>query len=276
MVSLPAPTSWQKKLAKSTSDIRRPSKSSASRTSVTSPRGCDARRSAANCIAYAASSMMECRSASSVGDVGVLAGEHLLGDAVHVRPVRSGKSHEPAHDPGRQLGAHVVHELDLRPELAGLGHDVAAQFADLLLELADSARLEARDHRLAVVRVARRIHRDEHVARHREAFRRRVLEHDAALARREQVRLVRDVQHVGMGEHGVEARLAVHVLPHHGLGAPQLGEKLVRRPVGKRVGIRQARGGMHQAVSDPPAPFSRTSERSAGPGACDGRLLPFG
>ena len=183
-------------------------------------------------------------------DVRILPGEHLLGDAVHVRPVLLGKAHQPAHDAGRQLGAHVVHELDVRTGLARFGHDVAAQLADLLLELADRARLEARDHRLAVVRVARRVHRDQHVARHREAFRRRVLQHDAALGGREQVRLMRDRKHVGMRQYGVEAGLAVHVLPHHRLRAAQLGEQLVRRTVRERVRVSEPqRGGRHQAGS---------------------------
>ena len=63
-----------------------------------------------------------------------------------------------------------------------------------------------------------------------------VLEHDAALAGGEQVRLARHVHDVGVLEHRPVAGLAAHVLPVHRLGAAQLLEERVGRPVDIRVG----------------------------------------
>ena len=51
-----------------------------------------------------------------------------------------------------------------------------------------------------------------------------VLEHDPALAGREQHGLAGHVHEVGVLEHGPEAGLAGHVLPVDGVGAAQLGE----------------------------------------------------
>ena len=63
-----------------------------------------------------------------------------------------------------------------------------------------------------------------------------VLEHDPALAGREQPGLAGDVDDVGVLEHGPVAGLAGDVLPVHRVGAPQLGEGGVWRP--GDVGVR--------------------------------------
>ena len=129
-----------------------------------------------------------------------------------------------------------MHELDVAL-LGRLGHDLATDRADLVFHLRDHPRLEARRDRPAVVDVARRVHRQQHVAHHLELRGREVLEHHAALARREQLRLARDVHDVGVLQHRPVAGLAGHLLEVDGLGAPQLREHLVRRRGDVRVGV---------------------------------------
>ena len=71
---------------------------------------------------------------------------------------------------------------------------------------------------------------------------REVLEHDAALARREQLRLAGDVHDVGVLEHRPVAGLVRHLLQVDGLRAPQLGEHLVRRRADVGVGVVEVDG----------------------------------
>ena len=116
-------------------------------------------------------------------------------------------------------------------------HDAAADRADLSVHRADDLGLEARDERPPVVDVARRIHRQQHVAHADEPGLVEVLHHHAALARGEQHRLARDGGEVGVLQHRPEPGLVGHVLPVDGLRAAELGEELVRRGLDERVGI---------------------------------------
>ncbi len=146
------------------------------------------------------------------------------------------QTHQLADHARRQRRRDVVHELDVALR-RGLGHDLATDLADLIFHVRDDARLEARRDRAAVVDVAGRIHRQQHVAHHLELLRREVLEHHAALARGEQVRLPRDVHDVGVLEHHPVAGLVGHLLEVHGLRAPQLREHFVRRRGDVGVGV---------------------------------------
>ena len=104
-----------------------------------------------------------------------------------------------------------------------------------------------------------RIHGEQH---HPHAFERlgcEVLEHDAGLVGREEVRLLGDADDIGMLEHRPVPGLVGHVLPVHGLRAPQLGEDLVRRPVGVGVRVVDVDGRRHGYASNGPRPiWSRT------------------
>jgi len=141
-----------------------------------------------------------------------------------------------------------VDELDLAV-LGGRGEEPAADVADRRLEPGDDARLEPLRQRLAVVGVPRRVHRQQHPAHHLERLGVEVLDDDAALARREQVRFTRDVDDVGVLEHRPEAGLAVHLLPVDGVVAPQRGQDVVRNAGDERVGAGQVDGRLHGVVS---------------------------
>ena len=175
-------------------------------------------------------------------EIGILARRLPLGEIVQVRPVGLGKAHQAAHHPGRQARGDVVHELDVTA-FRRLGHEVATDGADLRLELADDARLEAVGDGLAVCLMAGRIHRQQHAAHHLEAVGVESLEHHAALGRREQVGFPGDVHHVVVAEHGPEARLAVaHLLPGDTFAGAQLGEFVVGDAVDEGVGVAETEG----------------------------------
>ena len=115
VVSLPAVTSCTKKLPNSMSVIGWPSTSIASTSVVRSSAGSAAplaprarsRTSPSRSLALIAAS------AASAGDVGVLAAGVHLRPAVDPRPVLARDAHELADDLRRQLGAHVVDEVDV-------------------------------------------------------------------------------------------------------------------------------------------------------------------
>ena len=86
------------------------------------------------------------------------------------------------------------------------------------IEFGDNPRLELRRDRLAVCRVARGIHRQEHVAHGFERDRVEVFDDDAALGRTEDLAVLGDVNDVGMAEHGPVAGFVVHLDPRHGFG----------------------------------------------------------
>jgi hypothetical protein len=85
--------------------------------------------------------------------------------------------------------------------------------------------------------VLRRVHRQQHHAHHLERVGVEVLEHDAALARREQVRLTCDLHDIGVAQHCPEAGLAVHLLPRHRCGGTQFGQQVVGNAIGEEVWI---------------------------------------
>ena len=180
--------------------------------------------------------------------IGILAGQHALGHEVHGGPVLLGETHEPPHDTGRQGASDVMDEVEVGSGFTRFTHDPPADCADLVLQTSYDFGLEAGRERLAVRHMARRIHDHQHVAAHLQGLRCGVLEGDAALARREQGRMTRNVHHVGVREHGEEAALPLHLLPDHGLGPSQLSQQVMWRPVREKVRIRESLG------SPPPLP----------------------
>ena len=96
---------------------------------------------------------------------------------------------------------------------------------------------ERRCKRLAVRGVLRRVHHQEHATGVFELRRIRILEHHAAEPTREQVRVPRDVHHVGVAKHGPEPRFARHVLPMDRIGPAELSEDamdvVAQVPVGR-------------------------------------------
>ena len=170
------------------------------------------------------------------GVVGVLAARVHLREPVDERQVRLGQAHELTDDTRRQGGGDVVHELDVLA-FRGLGHDLPADGADLTFHVRDHTSLEPRGDGAAVVDVAGRVHRQQHVAHHLELRLLEVLEHHPALARREELGLARHVHEVGVLQHHPITGFACHLLEVDGLRPPELGEDLVRwrRDVG--VGI---------------------------------------
>ncbi len=72
-------------------------------------------------------------------------------------------------------------------------------------------------HVAPVVRVAGRVHRQDHVAHHGQLLGVEVLEHHAARGGREEQRVAGDVHHVGVAQHGPVAGAVGHGLPVDGL-----------------------------------------------------------
>jgi hypothetical protein len=138
-----------------------------------------------------------------------------------------------------------VDELDLAP-LGGGGHQVTADLADPGLQVGDDPALETVGQRAADLGVAGRVHRQEHEAHHLQLALREVLQDHAAGAGRVERRVAGDVHHVGVVEDGEEAGLAVHLLPGHRRGGPELGQQVVRGTVEEDVGVGE-RG--HQPTS---------------------------
>ncbi len=152
-----------------------------------------------------------------------------------LRPVLAWNADQFADDLRGHERAHVVHEVDL----AAIAHavkDRAANRADARFELTDHARLEVRHEVVAELDVAGRVHREDHVAHHRELLGREVLEHHAALRGREQHRVFGDVDDVGVLEDRPVAGFARHVLEVDRLLTPQALEHGVGRPVDVAVG----------------------------------------
>ena len=100
----------------------------------------------------------------AVGDVGILAATIAFGHGMDRRPVLGWQAHDLAEDLARKVSADVVNELDVGPGLVGVVEDPANDLANPAVEFGDDPRLELRRDRLAVRRVARWIHRQEHVA----------------------------------------------------------------------------------------------------------------
>ena len=178
--------------------------------------------------------------------IGILTAGVHLGQSVDQRPVLAGQTHQLADHLAGQLGGHVLDDVDGAASGNG-GHDRPADRPDARLHGPDRRRLEALHQRPTMPEVAGRVHRQQHVAHHRQLLRRQVLQHDTALLRREQVRLRRHPDHVGVGQHRPVARLRGHLLPVHRLRPAQFGEHLVRRPADVRIGRGQVGRGHQRA-----------------------------
>jgi hypothetical protein len=84
---------------------------------------------------------------------------------------------------------------------------------------------------------ARRVHGQQHHAHHGQLVGVEVLDHDPALRGREEARVARHVHDVGVLEDGPAPGAVGPLLPVDGLGAPQMGEHLMGRPVHVLVGV---------------------------------------
>ena len=88
-------------------------------------------------------------------------------------------------------------------------------------------------------------------------LRRHVLDDDAAFAGREDLGVAGDVCDVGVAQHRPEPGFTVHRLPVHRVGAPQHGERLVRRTVDERVGAGEVDGRGAAGHRQPTRTFGR-------------------
>ena len=182
----------------------------------------------------------------TIGDVGILAATVAFGHRMDRRPVLGRQAHDLAKDLARQVSADIVNELDVGPGLVGVVEDPANDLANPAVEFGDDPRLELRRDRLAVRRVAWRIHRQEHVAHGLERDWVEVLDDDTALGRTEDLAVLGDMNDVGMAEHGPVAGFVVHLDPRHRLGRPKGVEARMRGPVDVGVGISDESGHVAQ------------------------------
>ena len=175
VVSLPAVTSCTKKLPKSMSVIGSPPNSRAEdqRREVLARR---LRRgaAAANSMAYIAISIdAVVRVVGVAGEVGVLAARcSARPSAWMLRPVLLGEAHELADRPATAAATHTSCTKSTSPCSAASAMISRQIVADPVLEAGRSTlALKRRRERPAVVDVARRVHRQQHVAHHRPAAR---------------------------------------------------------------------------------------------------------
>ncbi len=236
MVSLPAVTSWTKKLANSTSVMGPCPKSPARISEVRSSRGgswrrCGGQLHGVHGHAGHAPRRVGWRRARGPGcSCSPRPSGRICSPSSGGRPIRL------ADDLVGQHGRHVVDELDVAVG-GDLIEDGTADRADLAPPSRRSPCLEAAHQGPTVVGVAGRVHHQHHVAAQRELLGLWVLEHHAHLLGGEDRRVLGHGAQVGVAQHRPVARLVRHLLPVHGLGASQLGEDLVDRPVDVEVRV---------------------------------------